>query len=288
MQPRRQITFTLDLEDHTAGDDPTRRYISNSRRLLGFLEDQNIRATIFIVGEVISACREVIRSAADSGHEFALHSATHTPLTAQLESELRPQLVDAKRHLEDLCGAPVVGFRAPVFSLVMSTRWVTEMLADLGFRYSSSVLPAPNPLYGFPGAPRSSFMWPSGIIELPAPVVAFAGMQIPPLGGIYLRYMPHFILRRITNQFDDRTLLWSYIHPYDIDPDEGYFRFPGTSAAMSLLLWRRRAQTLEKISTLARGAGLDAGAPLAQRIADMNPLDLPVFRGPASTARPSH
>src|SRR5690554_7127094 len=48
---------------------------------------------------------------------------------------------------------PVLGYRAPTFSLVPATVWATEVLVEEGFAYSSSVLPAKNLLHGFPGAP---------------------------------------------------------------------------------------------------------------------------------------
>ncbi len=174
------------------------------------------------------------------GHELALHSWTHKPLTEELPARLRTGLSDSRERLQDLCGAPVVGFRAPVFSLTPASVWAVEVLAELGFHYSSSVLPGRNPLYSFPGAPRQPFRWPCGLVELPVPLIEIGRLTLPLLGGIYLRYLPPSLVSRWRAALPPGTLPWSYVHPYDIDAEEPYFRFPGTSFWMSVLLWRRR------------------------------------------------
>jgi hypothetical protein len=43
----------------------------------------------------------------------------------------------------------IYGFRAPIFSITEKTLWVYKALVDIGFVYSSSVLLAENPLYGW-------------------------------------------------------------------------------------------------------------------------------------------
>src|SRR2546425_1005005 len=75
-----------------------------------------------------------------------------------------------------------------------NTARLLDFLAELGFSYSSSVLPASNPLYGFPAAPAGPFLWPNGLIELPAPVARWGPLAVPILGGIYLRYAPSLLL----------------------------------------------------------------------------------------------
>ncbi|MGB1883987.1 MAG: DUF3473 domain-containing protein [Gammaproteobacteria bacterium] len=277
MTNARSLTFTLDLEDHTLGSNPACRYQTNGRAILEHLEKLGARATIFIVGDLVASCRALIQEAVASGHELALHSATHTPLTEESGAALRPKLVDAKSLLEDAAGEAVSGFRAPVFSLTADTVWVSDLLAELDFKYSSSVLPVANPLFGLPGAPRAPFAWPSGIIELPAPVVRLGPLSIPALGGIYLRYLPGLLQAAAVRAIAPEVLLWSYIHPYDIDDTEPYFRFPGTSAAMSLLLWRNRRATLRKIERLAASSGIETGAPLRERVEAMKPDQLQVF-----------
>ena len=284
MDRARTITVTLDLEDHRLGTDASQRYKHNTARILEFLDAHAIRATVFIVGDLVEQCRDLIRAASDAGHELALHSATHTPLTREHATTLAPRLIAARDSLQNMTGKAVIGFRAPLFSLTPATVWITDLLTECGFRYSSSVLPAAHPLYGYAGAPRETFRWPSGLIEFPVPIGRVGPASLPFLGGIYLRYLPLYVIRALTRKLADSTVGWTYLHPYDIDADEAYYRFPGTSAPMSLLLWRRRRNTLKRLDALLGGDEHVAGAPLAERFATLEENVLPQFQ-PALAGR---
>ena len=57
--------------------------------------------------------------------------------------------------LEDLAGQPVIGYRAPSFSITPRSRWAVDVLLEEGYRYDSSVFPIRRGRYGDPTAPRS-------------------------------------------------------------------------------------------------------------------------------------
>ena len=66
-------------------------------------------------------------------------------------------------------GAPVVGYRAPTFSLVRETAWAIDVLAESGMEYDSSIYPVRHDRYGMPAAPRNPFIARTsshGILEL--------------------------------------------------------------------------------------------------------------------------
>ena len=84
-----------------------------------------------------------------------------------------------KHFLEDLTGQEIIGYRAPVFSLTNQTIWTLDILNELGFVYSSSVLPASNPLNGFPNTPKTPFYWANGLLEIPVPVAQIGPFTIP-------------------------------------------------------------------------------------------------------------
>ena len=147
------ITFTLDLEDHRPDEQAELRYPSVTRSILEHLAARDITGTFFVVGVVAEAEPDLVRDIAAAGHEVALHGWRHIPLVDHTPDSMRDDITRGKAFLEDLTGGPVVGYRAPTFSLVESTTWATDVLHDAGFTYSSSVLPTHNPLYGFPGAP---------------------------------------------------------------------------------------------------------------------------------------
>ncbi len=275
------LTFTLDLEDHRG--DGSARYLANTATLLDFFASRGIRATVFVVGELVERAPQLIRRIHAERHELALHSWTHTPLTEEQPARFCAGLRNARDRLQDLIGSPVQGFRAPVFSLTGGSLWVVDVLAELGFRYSSSVLPGRHPLYGFPSASRQPFRWPGGVIEFPVPLLDLGPLALPLLGGIYLRYVPTILSTRWRASLAEEILPWSYIHPYDIDAGERYFRFPGTSAWMSVLLWRNRACTLARLAALHETAGKQSAPPFAEIVATGRYVDAPLFTGVVQT-----
>jgi polysaccharide deacetylase family protein (PEP-CTERM system associated) len=256
------ITFTLDLEDHRPPGRAGRRYPAVTRQILGLLGDRGVTGTFFVVGEVAEADPGLVREVAAAGHEVALHGWRHVPLTELDPSGLRADLRRGRSLLEELAGGPVVGFRAPTFSLTAATTWATEVLAEEGFTYSSSVLPTANPLHGFPGAPADPFLWPSGLAELPVPVAGLGPVAVPYLGGTYLRLLP----RRLTaaaHARGGRRVPWTYVHPYDADAGERFWVVPD-AGWLSPLLWVGRRGVLAKVEALLR----DPGPPLRERLAE--------------------
>ena len=167
------VVFTLDLEDHRPDDSAELRFPAVTDELLDDLETWGVIGTVFVVGEIVRDHPDLVARVAARGHEVGLHGATHTPLPDVGAETFRTVTAEATDRLAQTIQAPVHGFRAPIFSLVPDSAWAPEILTELGFVYSSSVLPAHNPLYGWPGAPDEPFRWSSGLIEIPSPTFGF-------------------------------------------------------------------------------------------------------------------
>ena len=257
------VTFTLDVEDYTASG-TTPRALATTRCILEFLAERSVRGTFFVVGEFAEAHPEIVKEIASGGHELGLHSYRHTPLTEADPDTFRREIGDARAFMEDLAGKPVVGFRAPAFSLVATSVWATDVLAELGFRYSSSVLPARSPLYGYPGRPRTPHTWPSGLLELPCPVADLGPITNPYLGGIYFRVLPWTAVRYGLGRAHPDEMLWAYLHPYDFDPGEPFQKRPDLGPWKSRLQWLYRRRMYDRVDRLF--AWSTAAPPLAERI----------------------
>lgn len=259
------ITFTFDLEDSRAGTGRPERFTAITHRLLGELAAHEVLGTFFVVGTLADAHPQLIRAISDAGHEVALHGWEHIPLDQRAPQDLADDLARGKARIEEITGAPVVGFRAPIFSLVPATRHAVDLLTEAGFTYSSSVLPARNPLYGWPGAPRAPFRWNEQLVELPCPVGRVGPAELPYLGGIYLRYLPTPLLGRLAAGTAPAVAPWTYTHPYDYDPDEPFAVMPGTSWMTSVLLHFRRRRTMDRVVRLLREHG---ATPPLREVAD--------------------
>ena len=244
------VTFTVDVENHL-GPEVAARYPRMTRILLDFLEQRGLRGTFFVEDAVARHGRGLVREIAARGHELASHSHRHAPLAEELPAGFAAGMQDAKARLEDLGGAAVLGFRAPEFSLVPASRWVVAVLAQLGFVYSSSVVPGPALIGGYPGLPRAPFFWPEGLLEIPCPVGRLGRWMVPFQGGMYLRYLPGWRYRRLQRQLGEQAN-WTYCHPYDIDRQEKFSRLPGRGWLASAMLWCNRGVTLRRWEALAR------------------------------------
>lgn len=240
------ITFTFDLEDHRTDSSLEKTYPEYTRMILDFLDECSAKATFFIVGNIAEDEPNLIKQISVKGHEIAFHSHSHRILDKESPNEFKQNTLDYKNRIEDITGKEISGYRAPVFSLKENTLWVLGYLQELGFKYSSSIIPGNTVLHGFPDTPRQPFYWPNGMLEIPVPVISFSRFSLPYLGGFYLRYLPKSLIRNLIYRNQNQTL-WMYCHPYDFASDEPYFRMKNTSHLISLLLWFNRNNTINKI-----------------------------------------
>jgi peptidoglycan-N-acetylglucosamine deacetylase len=275
-------TFTLDLEDHHPWPNPSPRYPGITYKILDFLSDREVKGTFFVLGELAERHPEIIRSIHERGHEIGFHTYAHVPLTKENPERFRDQTQRSKAFLEDLTGTEVIGFRAPIFSLTPETLWALPILEDLGFRYTSSVLPLRHPLHGFPGAPQQPFRWKDSLVEIPVPIARIGLLSLPFLGGVYMRYLPDFVVMSLLRRQGSGTALWTYCHPYDFDPDEKFIVMREATAIVSFVLWLNRRSTFRKVAKiLGQGAGLPFRDYLKQGAYDSVPVFDP-FSGPSA------
>jgi polysaccharide deacetylase family protein (PEP-CTERM system associated) len=246
------FTFTVDVEEHGTGGQAA----AQTARLLDMLEAAGARGTFFVLDAVARRDPALVRAIAARGQEVASHGHDHRPLAQVSPAAFRAGMAAARNRIADITGQAPRGYRAPYFSLTPAAGWAPEVLAGLGFAYSSSVLPARNPLAGWPGAPRRPFLWPSGLLELPVPVARLGPWHLPFLGGMYLRWLPPWRLARLAARWaaeEEGGALWSYCHPYDLDQEEGLVRRGDAGALGSLMLWLNRGPTLPRLAGLLQG-----------------------------------
>jgi polysaccharide deacetylase family protein (PEP-CTERM system associated) len=268
-----EVTFTVDVEPEGPGDRDGGAAMT--RRLMDLLEAGGGRGTFFVLGLLAAREPSLVREIAARGHEVACHGLTHRALERMAPAALLAELTEARQMLEDLSGAPVSGFRAPMFSLTRRSAWAAAVIRDAGFAYSSSVLPAWNPMHGWPGAPRRPFRFASGLIELPVPLGRLGPLAMPFLGGMYLRYLPPWRLRQFSAQNQAAPGLWSYCHPYDVDTARCRAGHGDRGALARLFLRRNRGIAAPRLAGLLEGR---RSRPLAERL-DQLAAGAPLFAG---------
>ena len=250
----KNISVTLDVEDLRPSDQFEDRSKLMTEKVLDLFSEMNIRATIFVVGDVAKNHPEIINKAVKNGHEIGLHSHKHIPLQLLTPDEFEQELTGAKTLLQEISGQEINGFRAPTMSLTHKTRWAVPILKRVGFTYSSSVLPAKNPLYGWDGLPRHPFRWLNSVIEFPCPVTNILGFTIPYLGGAYFRLFPSIIRKMGVRRSSYGEVLWTYCHPWEFDPDEKYYQLENVGRSTSRIAWIGRKGMENKMRDFLKDA----------------------------------
>ncbi|MEN9538736.1 MAG: hypothetical protein RLZZ126_971 [Pseudomonadota bacterium] len=226
--------LTIDVEDYfqvsafapyiarSSWDRQECRVERNVDRIASLLQDRKVKATFFILGWVAERYPALVRSLAEQGHEIASHGYGHQRASDLTPSAFLHDVRTAKHVLEDLSGQPVLGYRAPSFSIGAGNLWAFDQLLCAGYRYSSSVYPIAHDHYGMPDAPRAPFAARPGLVEIPVTTIRLAGRNFPASGGGYFRLLPFPISRWMLNRVNrvDRQAGIFYFHPWEIDPGQ--------------------------------------------------------------------
>lgn len=228
--------LTIDVEDYFQVENFTKviktsdwgkyesRVAQNTEKILRILEDTNIKTTFFVLGWVAERFPRLIEKIHKAGHEVASHGYDHRLVYKQKPDEFRRDLRKAKDILEDIVQRPVVGYRAPSYSITKKSMWALDILMEEGFRYDSSLFPIHHDKGGMPDSKRYPFriynhkkyLW-----EFPLSTVRIRNRNIPFSGGGYFRLLPYsFIKWSIESINNEGRPAVMYLHPWEFDPSQ--------------------------------------------------------------------
>ena len=205
-------------------DGLTHRVERNTDAVLALFAEAGVSATFFTLGWVAERYPALMRRIADAGHEVASHGYDHARVFTLSPEAFRADLRRSRALLEDAGGQRVIGYRAPSFSIDARTPWAHTILAEEGYRYSSSVAPIRHDHYGWPESPRFAWRPVAGqdLLELPVTTAELGGRRLAAGGGGFFRLLPYGFSRwaiRQVNKREERPAI-IYFHPWEIDPDQ--------------------------------------------------------------------
>lgn len=225
--------FTVDVEEsfHAAALEP---FVPRSRwaavssrvergvdRLLELLDRHSASGTFFTLGLVAERTPDVVRRIAAAGHEVASHGWSHRRVNHLTPEQFRIEVARSRDLLAHLSGQPVLGFRAPNFSIPAGCEWAFDILLDEGYVYDSSIFPARRSGAGFRDDVRSLQRSAGDLLEFPMSAASIGSLRVPAGGGAWFRLLPYSLTRRALLQAADRDLPGVfYIHPWELDPDQ--------------------------------------------------------------------
>lgn len=228
------------------------RVLESTNRLLALFDRHQTRATFFVLGWVAKRLPELVRELEDRGHEIAVHGYDHLLLTEISPLEFEKDLAKALEAIER-CGVATrpVGFRAPSFTMVKSTKdWALPILEKYGFKYDSSVFPVGfHPDYGMVESPLSPYKITENLHEFPMSCLEVFGKRFPFSGGGYFRLFPYaytkYCMQKVNAQ--GRPAVF-YLHPWELDP--GQPRVKNLSLSQKLRHYRNIDQTELRLDKL--------------------------------------
>ena len=196
-------------------------------KILEMLRRNDTLATFFVVGELLETNPEIFDKITENEHEIAFHTMYHTKIDSpNFKENFRNEI----EKFSKLTNKKSKGFRAPTFSLNNSSSWIIDFLAENGYIYDSSVVPAKTDLYGIPNAETRPYRIssnslekndPNGkLLEFPLLVTKFLGKKVPASGGFYLRTLPMRVIKNAIRQYEKQEIPATfYIHSWELTPE---------------------------------------------------------------------
>jgi polysaccharide deacetylase family protein (PEP-CTERM system associated) len=203
--------------------------IENNYRLSAVrYEKGHPKVTFFMLGWIAERLPHLVREIHSRGHEVASHGYNHNLCSQQSPADLRRELTESKKLLEDITGSQIFGFRAPNFSI---NEDILKIIEDAGYLYDSSYNS-----FGFHGRygrislngrrkngivhqiSDKFFELPISNVHFRYPLSSHKPLVLPWGGGAYFRLIPLSLfslgLKDILKK--ESTYLF-YIHPWEVD-----------------------------------------------------------------------
>ncbi|MFV9645920.1 MAG: XrtA system polysaccharide deacetylase [Desulfobacterales bacterium] len=262
------ILITIDVEDwfqvenfkqyipFSLWDSYELRVEKNTHKILDILDSQhsnptNPKATFFILGWIAERLPHLVREIHARGHEVASHGYCHNLCNQQSKEDIKKDLSDSKKMLEDIISAPIYGYRAPSFSI---DKDILKIIQDCGYLYDSSYNSFS--MHGRYGQLSLSQNGRKGIAfqiadprfyELPISNIKLWNHIFPFGGGAYFRLIPYFLFRMgVKSILNSEKTYLLYLHPWEIDPEQ-----PRVNSASTFFKFRHYVNLNKTASKLA-------------------------------------
>lgn len=239
-------------------------YLTKSTlKVLDLLQELDIRATFFVVADIVEHYPGLVENIADKGHEIACHGLHHackinpkTKRPLMTKEEFEERTAEAKLILEKAIGQKVIGYRAPNAYIA---GWMIDVLEKIGFQYDSSI--SVNSAYNKSDCilknidtrcyyPETGSLMPGNckrrILEIPWPYFRFI-VKFPAGGGPLLRlFGSKYIMYGLRNSLKRGDTIF-YFHPLDIS----YENFPLNTSIKHKLFWLVKGErVMRRIQTI--------------------------------------
>lgn len=240
-----QIALSIDIEDwyhsrHVSSLEfnPNRKIIDFKNKynrnykylekpisdILNLLKRYQVKATFFIVADLIEDNKDIFQEIVRQGHEIACHGLHHIEYKGSGDSEevklFRNNILKSMDMLRNFSNQEILGFRAPS---AFFRNWMIDILLDLGIRYDSSIsvnsIYQKQPEYNTKNMTTKPILLKNKLLEIPWPYLNIMGFKLPSGGGPLLRYLPKTVICKALEQSIKKSDTVFYFHPLDVSDE---------------------------------------------------------------------
>jgi len=177
-----------------------------------------------VLGWIAERLPHLVKEIHSRGHEVASHGYRHNLCTDCSSEDLKTDLVESKKRLEDTIGAQVFGYRAASFSIDDK---ILKVIEECGYLYDSSfnsfgmhsrygqIYLSQNTQNGIATKISHTFY------ELPISNMKLGNRILPWGGGGYFRLIPFPVFSKgVKSILKKEKAYLFYMHPWEIDPEQ--------------------------------------------------------------------
>ncbi|WP_293127414.1 XrtA system polysaccharide deacetylase [Microcoleus sp. bin38.metabat.b11b12b14.051] len=195
----------------------------NTEVILDLLNKHHTKGTFFILGWVAEHFPDLVREIAKQGHEIATHGYSHELIYNLTPNEFRRDVARSLEVLARITSKPILGYRAPGFSIANSSLWALDILVELGLQYDASIFPMNRNHGGLPGfsgdAAWLTTTQGNTILEIPVTPTTLFNKKVYLFGGGYFRLAPYSAIAAGIEQLNEQAKpALVYLHPREFDP----------------------------------------------------------------------
>ena len=219
--------FSIDVEEwyhleyfKNSKTDKKKSVMDGLHTFIKIVDKHNIKASFFIVGELIQTLKKTIKNLDIEGHDIGLHSYFHKRPVVQNINEFIKDTKDTLSEMKSILPNNSFGYRSPCFAI---DRERLDEVIKLGIKYDASkITQKEHPLYvnldldGFEKQERDIYKK-DFFKVFEVSTIKFLGVNIPIAGGGYLRIIPWPIYIWLLKKYlKESTFINFFIHPFEL------------------------------------------------------------------------
>jgi len=206
---------------------------------LKLLYDNEVSATFFCVGWLAEKFPQLIRDVCKHGHSLASHSFYHRPVFELSRQAFFEDALRSRETIQQVTGKPVLGYRAPGYSINSTMPWALDYLLKAGYKYDSSLLHV-----------REPRILSNGLVEIPPNSLRIWKTFYPINGGMVFRFLPYKLYAIYISMLEriERPLIF-YTHTWEIHPPENRLNIRGIK---KFLQYYNTINVSEKLEIMVR------------------------------------